>query len=320
VTLFWKVFLVNAALVTVATLALAASPATVSSPLLLTEAVVLCAGVAVMVIADWLLLRRAFAPFEELKRLMARVDPLMPGARVEVHPSHAEFEELARAFNEMMERLEAERRDSARRASAAEEGERRRLSGELHDEIGQRLGALLLALQGLERAAPPALQQRIEELREEMRAALDEVRAIARRLRPEALDELGLSSALAALTASIGRAGVHVRRHIEPDLPALSQDEELVVYRVAQEALANVTRHAHAGEASLELGRRNGIVQLVIADPGAGFDAGRAPAGRAPAGQGIRAMRERALTIGARLDITSAPGAGTSVRLTLPPS
>ncbi len=313
-TLFWKVFLVNAALVTGAALALAASPATVSSPLLLTEAVVLCAGVAVMVIADWLLLRRAFAPLEELKRLMARVDPLMPGARVEIHPSHTEFEELARAFNEMMERLEGERRDSAQRASAAEEGERRRLASELHDEIGQRLGALLLALQGLERAAPPTLQRHIEELREEMRGALDEVRTIARRLRPEVLDELGLSSALAALTTSIGRAGVQVRRRIEPDLPPLSQDEELVVYRVAQEALANVTRHARAGEASLELGRRNGVVQLMIADLGAGFDAGRAPAG-----QGIRAMRERALTIGARLDITSSPGAGTSVRLTLPP-
>jgi len=313
VTLFWKVFLVNAALVTAAAVALAASPATVSSPLLLTEAVVLCVGVAVMVIADWLLLRRAFAPLEELKRLMARVDPLAPGERVEVHPGHAEFEELAQAFNEMMERLEAERRDSAWRASAAEEGERRRLASELHDEIGQRLGALLLALQGLERASPPALHPRIGELREEMRAAIEEVRTLARRLRPEALDELGLGSALAALTTSVARGGVQVRRRIEPSLPQLSQDEELVVYRVAQEALANVTRHARAREASLELTRQNGAVQLVVADGGAGFDPGQEPTG-----QGIRSMRERALTIGARLNITSAPNAGTSVRLTLP--
>ena len=313
-TLFWKVFLVNAVLVTCAAVALAASPATVSSPLLLTEAVVLCAGVAVMVVADWLLLRRAFAPFEELKRLMARIDPLAPGERVGVSASHAEFEQLARAFNEMMERLEAERRDSARRASAAEEGERRRLARELHDEIGQRLGALLLALQGLERGAPAALRERIEELREEMRTAIEHVRTLARRLRPEALDELGLPSALAALTTSIGRAGVHVRRRIEPGLPALSQDAELVVYRVAQEALANVTRHAGTREASLSLGRRNGTLELVVSDLGVGFERASVTAG-----QGIRGMRERALTIGARLDIASAPGAGTKVRLTLPP-
>ena len=311
-TLFWKVFLVNAALVTIAAFALAASPATVSSPVLLPEAVMLAAGVAVMVLADWLLLRRAFAPLEEVKRLMARVDPLAPGERLAIDSSHAEFEELAHAFNEMMERLEAERRDSAWRASAAEEGERRRLARELHDEIGQRLGALLLALQGLERAAPARLQPRIEDLREEMRVALDDVRTIARRLRPEALDELGLPSALAALTTSVARAGVRVRRRIEPDLPQLSQDEELVVYRVAQEALANVTRHARTQQATLELGRRAGSVVLVVSDRGAGFDARREPAG-----QGIRSMRERALTIGARLDIDSRPGDGTRVRLAL---
>jgi two-component system sensor histidine kinase UhpB len=313
VTLFWKVFLVNAALMAGAAVALAVSPATVSSPLLLIEGAVLVAGLTVMVLADWVLLRRAFAPFEELKRMMARVDPLKPGERVAISPSHAEFDELAQAFNEMLGRLEAERRDSAWRASAAEEGERRRLARELHDEIGQRLGALLLELQGLARVAPPTLQPRIEELRENMRATIEHVRTVARRLRPEALDELGLPSALAALTNSISRAGAHVQRRIDPDLPALSQDAELVVYRVAQEALGNVIRHAQTREASLALTHRDAVVELVVADSGAGFD----PATDA-AGQGIRAMRERALTIGARLEVASAPGAGTRVLLRLP--
>lgn len=312
-TLFWKVFVVNAALVTLAAVALAVSPATVSSPLLLAEAAVLCAGAAAMLFANWVLLRRAFAPLEELKRLMARVDPLAPGERVAVGANHAEFDDLARTFNEMLERLEAERRESAWRASAAEEGERRRLARELHDEVGQKLGALLLVLQGLQRAAEPPLADRIEELRAEMRAAIDDVRAIARRLRPEALDELGLPSALAALTTSIARAGVHVERRIERDLPALTPDEELVVYRVAQEALANVTRHAGTREASLALGCHDGAIRLVVADAGSGFDPGEAPAG-----QGIRAMRERALTVGARLDVAARPGAGTTVELTLP--
>lgn len=312
VTLFWRVVVLNAALIAAAAVALAASPATVSSPLLLTEALVLCAGVALIVVADWSLLRRAFVPLEDLKSLMARVDPLKPGERVRAAGGDREFGELARSFNQMMERLETERRDSARRATAAEEGERQRLSRELHDEIGQRLGALLLALQGLERGVPPTLRPQVADLREEMRSALDEVRAVARGLRPEALDELGLGSALAALTMSVGRGGVHVDRRVERGLPSFSQDVELVVYRVAQEALSNVTRHAATREASLKLGYRDGGLELVVTDDGAGFDVGD---GRD--GQGIRAMRERALTIGARLEVSSGPGSGTTVRLTL---
>jgi len=135
VTLFWRVVVLNAALIAAAEVALAASPATVSSPLLPTEALVLCAGVALIVVADWLLLRRAFVPLEDLKSLMARVDPLKPGERVRAAGGDREFGELARSFNQMMERLETERRDSARRATAVEEGERQRLSRELHDEI-----------------------------------------------------------------------------------------------------------------------------------------------------------------------------------------
>ncbi len=312
-TLFRKVVVVNALLVTTAAVALALSPVTISSPLVLTEAVVLGAGVAAMVVADWILLRRAFAPLEELKRIMACVDPLRPGQRVAVAQRGAgEFAELADTFNAMLERLETERRDSARRAYAAEEGERRRLSRDLHDEIGQRLGALLLGLQKLSLTAPPALRERIESMREDTRSAMEEVRTLTRRLRPEALDQLGLASALAALTTSVGRAGLQVHRRIATDLPELSQDEELAVYRVAQEALSNTTRHAATDHASLALDCHDGTVRLVVADRGAGF-----AASSVASGQGIRSMRERALTIGARLDIDARPGAGTTVRLTL---
>jgi two-component system, NarL family, sensor histidine kinase UhpB len=140
------------------------------------------------------------------------------------------------------------------------------------------------------------------------------VRFIARRLRPEALDHLGLPSALAALTNSLrGASGITIGRRIDPSLPALSSDVELVLYRVAQEALTNVVRHAGCDQARLRLRRVGGGVELEVVDAGRGFDADVAGEGA-----GIRGMRERALLVGAQLEISSAPGRGTSVKLRCP--
>ena len=213
----------------------------------------------------------------------------------------------------MLGRLERERRDSARRALAAQEGERRRIARELHDEIGQALTAVVLQLDRARRGATRTVDDEVGEARETVRASLEEVRGIARRLRPEALDDLGLASALAALTNDLSRrAGVHVERAIAPDIPALDPEDELVIYRVAQEALTNVARHAAASRALLVLGVHDGQVVLEVSDAGAGFE-------RAGAleGSGLLGMRERALLIGAELELRSALGEGTSVRLRL---
>ena len=124
------------------------------------------------------------------------------------------------AFNEMIDRLERERRDSARRALAAQEGERARIARELHDEVGQALTAVVLQLERAARRAEPPVRGEVEEAREAVRESLEEVREIARRLRPEALDDLGLASALAALTLDVSRrTGLRVERRIEPALP-----------------------------------------------------------------------------------------------------
>ena len=106
---------------------------------------------------------------------------------------------------------------------------------------------------------------------------------------------------------------MRIARHMDRSLPALEPDVELVVYRVAQEALTNVARHGNCNQAELELRGLVGAVQLNVADAGAGFDADEAPEGA-----GIRGMRERALLVRASLDVTSAPGAGTTVRLLVP--
>lgn len=303
-------FAVNAAVLTVATLALAVSPATVSFPLALAEAVVLTVGLVVLLIVNLLLLRRTMRPLERLTRLMQTVDPLRPGSRVGVDAGTPELVELGLAFNEMLARLELERRESARRALAAQESERRRVSRELHDEVGQALTGVLLEL---ESAAGKDPSRGVVEAREGVRASLEEVREIARRLRPVALDDLGMASALRGLAVQVGRsASFEVELELESPLPALSDEEELVIYRVAQEALTNAARHAGTERVELELRRRTGALELRVRDDGRGFN------GEATVeGAGIRGMRERAVLIGAELSIEAAPGRGTEVLLRL---
>jgi two-component system, NarL family, sensor histidine kinase UhpB len=313
-TLLWRVFASNAAVLVIATLVLVLTPLTVSFPIALTEAVVVAAGLALMLGIDLVLLRHAFAPLGRLTAFMRRVDPLRPGERARLEAADPEVSELTRAFNEMIDRLERERRDSARRALAAQEGERARIARELHDEIGQALTAVVLQLERAARDTEPPVRGEVEEAREAVRESLEEVREIARRLRPEALDDLGLGSALAALTLDVSRrTGLRIERRIEPGLPALAPEEELVVYRVAQEGLTNVARHADAQNAWVTLGSRDGRVSLEVRDDGQGFDPNQ------ETGAGLRGMRERAVLVGAELDVDSSQGSGTAVRLTVRP-
>jgi two-component system sensor histidine kinase UhpB len=301
-TLLWRVFATNAAILVLATLVLVLSPITISFPIALTEVIVVAGGLAAMLSLDLVLLRRAFVPLGRLTAFMRRVDPLRPGERARLDTADPEVADLMSAFNDMIERLERERRDSARRALAAQEAERARIARELHDEIGQALTAAMLQLD----------RGQVDEAREVVRESLEEVREIARRMRPEVLDDLGLASALAALTLDVShRTGLLVERAIEPGVPRLKPEEELVVYRVAQEALTNAARHADARHAWLRLARDHDCVVLEIRDDGRGFDTDEA------AGGGLRGMRERALLVGGMLELLSGPR-GTVVSLTLP--
>src|SRR5690606_20076781 len=154
--------------------------------------------------------------------------------------------------------------------------------------------------------APRNLREELQAVQETVRSSLDEVRQVARRLRPGVLEDLGLLSALSALAAEFSRAsGVPVERRCDPDLPELSSEAELVIYRIAQESLTNISRHAKASRVWLTLTAERGMVRLRITDDGRG--------GVDREGAGIRGMRERALLIGARLSIDSPPGEGTEV-------
>ncbi|HEY2603604.1 MAG TPA: histidine kinase [Thermoleophilaceae bacterium] len=277
------------------------------------EAIVLAAALAIVVVINLYLLRRALGPLEALTALARRVDLTRPGQRVPVGSYRSEASELATTFNEMLSRLENERRDATRRVLAAQEGERLRIAQELHDEVGQTLTAVLLQLGRSARHADPALGAQLLETQETARASLEDVRRISRELRPEALDDLGLSSALVALTERFAQStGLNVARDLDRELPPLSEEAELVIYRVAQEALTNVARHAGTDRAELTVTSSNGALILRVVDAGSGFDPQRAEGG------GLRGMRERAVLVGARLGVFRRPRGGTEVRLTVP--
>ncbi|AGZ44284.1 HAMP domain-containing sensor histidine kinase [Actinoplanes friuliensis] len=306
-TLFWRIFSLNAAVLAVATVGLLLGPVTVSTPVVLTEAVVLIGGLAAMLVANAVLLRIGLAPLARLTRTMTTIDLLKPGTRLPV-TGRAGIAALIRAFNAMLDRLETERATSAARALSAQEAERKRVAQELHDEIGQTLTAVLLELKRVADQSPPPVRDQLRQVQETTRNSLDEIRRIARRLRPGVLEELGLTSALRALTTEFSTAGLAVQRQIGPDLPTLSEDVELVLYRVAQEGLTNVARHADARHAALILRREGDGVELRIRDDGRGV-------GTASEGAGIHGMRERALLIGAALTVAPGPEGGTDVSL-----
>ncbi len=276
VSILWRVFAVNAIVFGLAVFLLIASPATVSNPIKVSELVVLVGGLLMTLAVNLLLLTVVLSPLRRLATLMGHIDPMRPGQRAPVGDwirMSAEMITLSRAFNTMLDRIEAERRESAHRALAAQESERLRIARELHDEVGQTLTAVALRA---ERAAGelPAQSQALEEIVDTIHRSLDDVRRIARELRPEALDDLGLVDALISLCLRMERQGaVRVLRELEGGLPPLSPEVELVIYRVAQEALTNVFRHAEASHVRVAVRRAGENVVLTVADDGRGLPA-----------------------------------------------
>ena len=315
IPLLWRVFALNAAVLAaaVALTVVVLPPHVLAASAAEEEIAILVASLGLMLAINLLLLRHAFASLGRLTQLMREVDLLRPGQRVPVEGSASEVVELASSFNEMLARLEAERQESAGRALAAQEAERLRVAQELHDEIGQSLTAVLLDLARAERQSPEALKGQLREIQEGVRASLDDARRIALELRPEALDDLGLAAALLVLADRLGdRAGIEIEHQVERDLPVLSYEQELVLYRVAQEALTNVVRHASAQNAELSLRRIGGKVELCVSDDGRGLQ------GEPDGGGGIRGMRERALMVRADLNIREHPAGGVEVVLDVP--
>ena len=206
-------------------------------------------------------------------------------------------------------------RDALRRAVAAQEAERRRLARELHDETGQALTSILLGLAVVEQARrPEEVAVALAELRALVVETLQDVRRLAVELRPKALDDFGLEPALRRLGQSV-REGADLDVQVEVRLgrERLPPEVETTVYRIVQEALTNVLKHADAQHVSVVLTGKNDTLSLVIEDDGKGFE---------PTGDrdrlGLAGMRERVALLDGRLDVDSSPGRGTTLVFELP--
>src|SRR3954454_2533708 len=262
--------------------------------------------------------RRRLRPLEDLVEAMEKVDlssprPLLPASIDGI----GETEEVARielAFLRMMRRLEAERRRAGSAALRAQEEERARVARDLHDEVNQSLTGLLLRLEAAREAAPPELEDELEETKALANQAMQELLSLARQLRPTALDDLGLIAAIAGQVEQLARGEIEAEFAADGDFSDLDDDIQLVVYRVAQEALSNATRHSGAGCVAVTLRRSiEDGVELEATDDGRGF-----AFDESEGGLGIGGMRERALLIGGELTIESRPSHGTTVRLSVP--
>ena len=213
---------------------------------------------------------------------------------------------------DLSERFE---RDAFRRVVDAQELERRRLSRELHDETGQALTSILLGLRALEDTLESEESRRaISELRELVVATLQDVRRLALELRPSALDDFGLAAALEHLTTTFGeQTGMKVDFGAALGSERLPTEVETALYRIVQESLTNIVKHAHARRVSIALTKKEGSVKAVVEDDGKGFD----PA-RTDGGFGLVGMAERLALLGGRLRIESRPGSGTTIAADVP--
>jgi two-component system, NarL family, sensor histidine kinase UhpB len=311
IPLFWRVFAVNGGLLTGLAILLVVTPVEISAPIKFEQAVIIAVALAITLVANAFLLRRAVAPLAQLARRMETVDVLRRGQRLDVRRGD-EVGRVVGAFNRMLDRLESERRQSGRRVLAAQEAERLGIARDLHDEVGQVLTGVLLHLDSIA-AAVPTHRDEVDAAKQAVRSALDEVRRISSELRPEMLEQLGLVSALTELSTTFARvSGLRVERRLDPALPKLSADVELAVYRIAQEGLTNVARHAAATEVTIVLERGPGSVVLIVGDDGRGFDGTQQEHG------GLRSMRERALLIEGALAVEPRHGGGVEIRLEVP--
>jgi two-component system sensor histidine kinase UhpB len=308
--LLWRVFAVNASLLVVATVLLAVTPVTIHASIALVEVVDLVLALLAMLTANLLLLRHTLAPLDRLVERMRTVDLLSPGHRL-VERGPAEVASLVRTYNQMLERLEAERHDSGRRALRAQEAERLRVARGLHDEVGQVLTGVLLQLDAIASGSDADL----DETKHAVRQALEDVRRTAQELRPEMLEDLGLVSALTELSRRFAeQSGIRVDRHFAADLPKLSEEAEIAVYRVAQESLTNVARHASATRVDVTLDAGVDSVVLRVVDDGRGLARAASQNGH----NGLRGMRERAVLVGGALAVKNGRDGGVEVRLEVP--
>jgi len=286
-------------------------------------AVFALAGIALCVLVNFVVLKAAFLPLASLERAVEAVR----GGNVTARASHVaigdpQIDQLIDTMNSMLDGLEHYReqvRWLSRQVLIAQEQERQRIARELHDETAQSLTSLLIGLRVIEKASTPQeLAARIGELRGQTGRTLEEVRKMAVDLRPSTLDDLGLAAALQWYTDDFAhRTRTTVDFHASGLETRLPDDVEVVVYRIVQEALTNVAKHAEARRVEVTVTRDVDRVLARVIDDGRGFDVEEIMSSR-ERGLGLFGMQERVSLVGGTLRITSHPGSSTRVEIQVP--
>jgi len=276
------------------------------------EVLVLVLAIVATLLGNWLLLRRRFAPLDRMISAMETVDLAAPHeAAIETLSESVEEKRLNAAFQRMIARLETERREAGRAAIRAQERERRRIAQDLHDEVNKALTAVSMRLQASIEHAPPGLRGELTETKRLSAQAMEELLALAHRLRPSVLDDHGLLPALRSQIRDFSdQTGIRASLKARGMMPQLTPEQQLVIYRVTQESLSNVAQHAGAHQVEVELSFIGRTI-LRVSDDGRGFVDSR------NGGLGLSGMRERALLAGGQLAIWSGQSQGTRVELTI---
>lgn len=288
------------------------------------------AGIGISVMVNGLILRAALEPLSFVKRVVDRVRRGDWGARVDpAAVMDPDVADLGATLNATLDTLEGRTRDleaahlQAKRLAdqviTAQEEERRRIAQELHDQAGQAFTGITFRLKRAEDLCAPGqaeLRRTLEQVRSVSEKTIDEIHRITLDLRPSVLDELGLVSALRwYVRERVEPAGLASSIVIQGELGRMPPTVEITLFRILQEALSNVVRHAGATRVRVALMAVRGAAMLEVEDDGGGFD----PAAAAAAGRlGIYGMQERAALLGGRLVVESRPGTGTRVVAKVP--
>ncbi len=279
-------------------------------------------GTLVSVVVNWMVLRATFQPLDELERT---VDQVRQG-NFSVRASKPDFgdpniDALSQTMNGMLdtvERYRAQLHNLSMQVVSAQEEERKRIARELHDDTAQVLTAQLLRLKTLEATSAQLDADNLQQLIDMTAAALEDVRHMAYELRPPSIDDLGLHASVESLTAQFReRFGIPIAYRTEGSKRRFPSGIEIAMYRIVQEALTNVAKHANADSATVELGSDERFVWARVQDHGAGFDPLSVDRSDG-SGLGLFGMQERTTLFNGKLKIDAAPGRGTTVTVRIP--
>lgn len=280
-------------------------------------------GAVVTALANYLVVRAAFRPLVDLSSAMATVHRGMSGVAVRSETYSPDLRTITEALAEMLDRLEDESRAYSRHSFESIEDERRRIGRELHDETSQSLAAALLSIDAAllhADACSPEVRAQVTNARTLIGHCLAQIRLLLYDLRPSVLDDFGLVPALRWYAESHLRLpGLEVTLDLEHAERRLPADVETALFRIAQDTLANVVKHAQATTVLLRLETKPGYVTLHVADNGLGFDPDKVAAdAQGKFGVGLMSVRERVTALSGMFALETAPGAGTRIYIVIP--